>query len=90
MIDMADRYTMTLTGIKEPVKRGRPPKFSEAMSPAQRKAKQRRAQDDFIVDNDPSLWSESDCMRVMSAKKFSSYHQFAWERLGQIKGYAAS
>lgn len=87
MIDQTDKHTMTLNGIKEPVKRGRKPLFSDSMTPAQRKAKQRRDQDAFILDSDSDQWTESDCMRVLSTKKFNSMHRFAWDRLGQIKGY---
>lgn len=87
MIDANDKDTKTLPGIKEPVKRGRKPMFSEAMTASERKAKQRREQDEFISTSDPTAWSESDCMRVLSAKKFLPFHEFAWRQLGSLKGY---
>ena len=73
-------------GIK-PAKRGRKPIFSDSMTPAQRKAKQRREQDAFILENDACLWTESDCLRVLNTKKFSSMVRFAWDRYGEIKGF---
>lgn len=87
MRDSSDKHTMTLNGIKEPVKRGRKPIFSDSMTPAQRKAKQRREQDAFILENDSELWTESDCLRVLNTKKFSSMVRFAWDRYGEIKGF---
>lgn len=88
MIDSSDKPATKKQGEKKSlVKRGRKPLFSDSMTPAQRKARQRREQDAFIIDNDSDTWTESDCMRVLSTKKFSSMNRFAWERLGQIKGY---
>jgi hypothetical protein len=88
MIDSSDKLaSKEQTGSKDPVKRGRKPLFSDSMTPAQRKARQRREQDASIIDNDSDTWTESDCMRVLSTKKFSAMNRFAWERLGQIKGY---
>lgn len=87
MIDTNDKHTITLKGVKEPVKRGRKPLFSDSMSPAQRKAKQRREQDTFILDNDSEFWTESDCLRVLNTKKFESMKRFAWERYGEIKKF---
>lgn len=88
MVDPRDKHTATLPGIKEPVKLGRKPIFSEAMTPAQRKARQRREQDQRILETDAKDWSISDCLRILNTKKFDAFHEFAWERLGQIKGYA--
>lgn len=88
MIDSSDKLaSKEQGGSKNPVKRGRKPLFSDSMTPAQRKARQRREQDAFIIENDSDTWTESDCMRVLSTKKFSSMNRFAWERLGEIKGY---
>ncbi len=72
---------------KKLAKRGRKPLFSDSMSPAQRKAKQRREQDARIVATDAEGWTESDCIRVLTTKKFTPLHRLAWERIGEIKGY---
>jgi len=87
MIDSSDKHTMTLSGIKRAVKRGRKPLFSDSMTPAQRKARQRREQDRLILENDSEVWTESDCMRVLSTKKFNVMHKFAWEQLGRLREY---
>lgn len=70
-------------------KRGRPPINSGAMTAAQRKAKQRREQDNRIQLQPPEDWSEAECLRVLSTKKYSStaLHEMAWKRLGEIHGY---
>lgn len=70
-----------------PAKRGRKPLFSDSMTPAQRKARQRREQDRLILENDSEVWTESDCMRVLSTKKFNAMHKFAWEQLGRLREY---
>lgn len=87
MVDPRDTATATLPGIKEPVKLGRKPIYSKAMTSAQRKAKQRREQDARILETEYTLWTESDCMRALSTKKFQSLHKFAWMQLGALKGY---
>lgn len=87
MIDSGDKHTQPLPGIKEPVKRGRKPLFSESMTPAQRKARQRREQDRFIMENDSEQWTESDCLRILTTKKFDAFHRFAWEQLGKLRKY---
>lgn len=91
MIDRFDKHTSTLPGIKEPVKRGRPPMFGEAMSAAERKARQRKEQDQRIEEQPSCEWRESDCMRVLSTKKYSGTELAlsAWVRLGELKGFAA-
>ncbi len=75
--------------IKKATKPGRKPLFSSSMTAAERKARQRRLQDELITSAEPDSWSESDCLRVLSTKKYSqtAFHKMAWERLGQIYGY---
>ena len=87
MFEATGKQTKIANRTETAVKRGRKPLFSDSMTPAQRKAKQRREQDAFILENDSADWTESDCMRVLSTKKFNAMHKFAWERLGHIKGY---
>ncbi|KXJ51490.1 MAG: hypothetical protein AXW15_04530 [Neptuniibacter sp. Phe_28] len=70
-----------------PIKRGRKPMFSESMSASERKAKQRREQDARIMDRPASEWTESDCLRIMTTKRFQPFYEFAWRRIGQIKHY---
>jgi len=71
-------------------RRGRKPLFSESMSASERKAKQRREQDARIMDLSASEWTESDCLRILTAKRFQPFYEFAWRRIGQIKGYVSS
>ncbi|MFY0678424.1 MAG: hypothetical protein K6L74_07550 [Neptuniibacter sp.] len=87
MVDPYDRNTATLPGIKEAKKLGRKPLFSKAMTAAQRKARQRREQDSRIMDSDFHMWTESDCMRILSTKKFEAFQKYAWMQLGKLKGY---
>lgn len=58
MIDSSDKQaSKEQRGSKDPVKRGRKPLFSDSMTPAQRKARQRREQDASIIDNDSDTWT---------------------------------
>ena len=80
---------MPATEKKKPLKRGRPSINSEAMTAAQRKAKQRREQDNSIQLQPTEQWSEADCLRVMTTKKYynTAIHELAWNRLGEIHNY---
>ena len=72
-------------GDKRPI--GRPPKYGRPMEDSERAAASRARLRAEIESGDPARWSERACCEVITKKKYASYKELAWRRLGEINGF---
>lgn len=68
----------------------KPRKKTGTMTPAQRQAERRIAQAERINTGDESLWTDADCLAILSGSRWrrGPMDLAAWRRLGQLRGFA--